>query len=109
MSAATSPRVYLWDEHTPEAKLTSPRWAATRRGWLLRDGNVIGHYIDYAPLGEHYRAQPEGAVHAAVCGLGSRFWKTVEEAKRFVEETCEVVGAPVPSNLPGAKVTRGRK
>lgn len=65
----------VWDACDPSHGLESDRWASTARGWArdpnhpdrerCHNGNLpIGNYLDYGQCGEHYRARPEGAVHA---------------------------------------------
>jgi hypothetical protein len=61
------------DAHEASAPYESDRWASTDRGWLYdpahpnadyHGGNLpIGNYLDYGPCGEHYRNNPDGAVH----------------------------------------------
>jgi hypothetical protein len=90
-----------WDDHTPTARRSSARWAASARGWLFvgtgEGRRALGNYLDYGP--DHYRSPHEycgevcrcavsqpGSVHAVSSVTSrSRYCETVEQAKAWIE------------------------
>jgi hypothetical protein len=86
----------------PAGKWDEPEGAVTARGWLSKDGQVVGNYLDYGP--DHYRSSHEfcrpddlcrecqpGNVHAVRYpdGPGSEtrewgYFETIGQARQFV-------------------------
>ena len=89
----------VWKCYEASQPQESEHWATSDRGWLFdTEGSPLGNYLDYGP--DHYRSPHEychpgeckcwqsqpGNVHAIAHDRGSRYCKSVEHAKRWIEQ-----------------------